>query len=301
MTTEHKLCKAILEQANLHLKKFEGEIFDIINVAAPPSLDQAIYLAKIVSKLSPFLANMIEYHVVEILNQASLNVSGEWKRQDPGFPDATFKSKMSLEPGIEIKAWFPLATEITARFKESVQLFEDAQINIAVIAWLPQHIIFGNPEIIGIWTDTAKSLANSRDSHYHNPPKYLVFEPLDTSKRTRNLQQTNTSGYIFQGTDEEFKDAEKTVHSWGDTGKVYSTKADYQHRLQQLRAMYPYRLDTNFAKLDRIGHQSLEQFKVEVLETKFQGYSVQAWSQILRKPHVSKNRQILESLIMSKP
>ena len=49
------------------------------------------------------------------------NGIGEWIRQDPGFPDALFKSSIiQPNPGIEIKAWFPFATEITARFKDSV-------------------------------------------------------------------------------------------------------------------------------------------------------------------------------------
>lgn len=44
---------------------------------------------------------------------------GEWIRQGSGFSDALFKSNtISPNPGIEIKAWFPFATVITARFKD---------------------------------------------------------------------------------------------------------------------------------------------------------------------------------------
>ena len=38
----------------------------------------------------------------------------------PGFPDTIFIGpNVTPSPGFEIKAWFPLATEITARFKDS--------------------------------------------------------------------------------------------------------------------------------------------------------------------------------------
>ncbi len=40
-----------------------------------------------------------------------------------------------------------------------------------------------------------RSIAEARDQHYHKPPDYLVVEPEDTSRRTKNLRQTNTNGY----------------------------------------------------------------------------------------------------------
>lgn len=111
------------------------------------------------------------------------------------------------------------------------------------------------------------SVAVARDTHYHNPPDYLVLEPEDTSQRTANLQQTNTSGYKFQGSAEEFLEAKKIVDSWGTQGKVYKPTREYQRLLRELRIRYEYRLDTNFAKMDRIVHPGIEEFKRRVYNT----------------------------------
>jgi hypothetical protein len=125
---------------------------------------------------------------------------------------------------IEIKTWFPLATEITARFKDSIKFFNEEQTNVALVAWLPEYIIYGKPRLIGVWVGSAKSLAEARDNHYHNPPDYLVFEPEDTSSRTSNLQQTNNNGYKFQGSSEEFMLAESEVQGWGLNSKKLKKK-----------------------------------------------------------------------------
>jgi hypothetical protein len=41
-----------------------------------------------------------------------------------------------------------------------------------------------------------------------------VLEPEDTSKRTRNLQQTTTSGHRIQEVGERLREAERVVASW---------------------------------------------------------------------------------------
>lgn len=70
-----------------------------------------------------------------------------------------FQGELEPRPGIEIKTWFPFATEITARFKDSILHFEKDQTNVAVVAWLPEFLICGRPKIIDIWTGSAKSIA----------------------------------------------------------------------------------------------------------------------------------------------
>jgi hypothetical protein len=71
-------------------------------------------LGKVISKLSPLLGNLIEFNTVEFLNkQKAFSPFGKWKRQDPGFPDTIFSGSIQPTPGLEIKAWFPLATEIS--------------------------------------------------------------------------------------------------------------------------------------------------------------------------------------------
>lgn len=283
--------KNILYIACNHLQTLNNKVLDILEISKPVDKDYALHLAKTVSKLSPIVGNMIEYQVCSELNKLDWDSLGEWERQDPGFPDTIFKSKSIIPtPGIEIKTWFPNATEITARFKDSIDFFEQDQINVAVVAWLPEFVIYGRPKIIGVWTGSAQAVANARDSHYHNPPGYLVVEPEDTKARTANLQQTNTNGYKFQGTDKEFKLAEAMVLEFGEEYKIYDSSLAYQKLTKKLLSNFPYRLDTNFAKIDRIKHESLEEFKTKVMGTEVLGHSIKHWSHLLSQ----KNRDIMQ-------
>lgn len=292
--------KSILLDASKALAGFAGRTLDVLEVARPPDLDYAVHLSKVVSKLSPLVGNMIEYGAVSYLNEKVAHPKGKWERQDPGFPDTIFRGKVTPAPGIEIKTWFPLATEITARFKDSITHFADDQTNVAMLAWVPEFIIFGKPRILDVWIDTARSVAEARDKHYHNPPDYLVFEPEDTSARTANLQQTNTNGYKFQGTPAQFKEAERIVASWGPNGKTFSHSPEYQAKLAGLLGKFKYRLDTNFAKMDRIEHTSLEEFKGRVLGMTFKGRTVAEWARVLAKVDAPENKATLEALIADK-
>lgn len=102
------------------MKGLAGHQFDLLTVAKPVSPDAAVNLAKVISKLSPLLGNLIEFNTCEYLSdKPEFKPLGKWRRQDPGFPDAIFEGSIRPAPGFEIKAWFPLATEITARFKDS--------------------------------------------------------------------------------------------------------------------------------------------------------------------------------------
>lgn len=140
-----------------------------------------------------------------------------------------------------------------------------------------EHVLSGKPKIVDIWVGDALDVAKTRDTHYHNPPYYVVIEPEDTRKRTRNLQQTNCHGYVFQGTKKQLAEALQLVNLWGDEAKKYSPSRDYQMRLRQLTGRFPYRLDTNFAKMDRIGLPSLENFKANVIGSMYAGSTIQSW------------------------
>jgi len=280
--------------ASKHMLELAGHEFDLLTVTKPVSPDAALNLSKVVSKLSPLLGNLIEFNTVEYLSDMpEFQKIGKWVRQDPGFPDAIFQGDIKPTPGFEIKAWFPLATEITARFKDSQNHFLDDRTHVAMIAWLPEHLIYGKPYIVDVVIVSGASVAKSRDDHYHNPPDYLVLEPEDTSARTRNLQQTNTNGYKFQGTPEQFKEAQNVVRAWGQGGHKYLPTADYQGLLRELIARYPYRLDTNYAKMDRIVHGELEAFKSKVLKTKVNGMTIREWSRLLASEDDPKIRAAL--------
>lgn len=275
--------RAVLDKAEKAILKLEGHTLDVLEITQPPDIQYARHLSKVVSKLSPLVGNMIEFALVSFLNELDWAEQGQWIRQDPGFPDTLFAGRVEPKPGIEVKTWFPLATEITARFKDSVLHFEEDRTDVVLVAWVPEYLLYGKPKILNVLVSSAKSLAIARDSHYHNPPDYLVVEPEDTSSRTVNLQQTNTNGYKFQGTPEELVEAEAEVRTWGEVGKVYSPEPAYQKRIKDLMSRYSYRLDTNFAKIDRIQHAGLEVFKREVLNREIYGYTILEWGRSMLK------------------
>jgi len=287
----------VIRIASKDLLNLQGQQFGVISLNRPTSINAALNLSRIISKLSPFVGNLIEFNTVEYLNtQGSFESIGTWKRQDPGFPDAIFDSSILPAPGFEIKAWFPLATEITARFKDSQDRFDQDQVYVVLQAWLPENVIFGAPQVIDICIVSGYSVALARDTHYHDPPDYIVLEPEDTSARPRNLQQSNTNGYKWQGTPAEFFHAQQLVKSWGADGKTYKTSREYQDKWRDLQGRYKYRLETNYAKIDRIAHPGIEQFKTKVLQSTFKGMRIGEWARALggkNETRVQPSREIL--------
>lgn len=272
----------VIRLATQYLDGLSGHIFDVLDISKPVSVDAAVNLTKVISKLSPLVGNLIEFNTVEFLNkQNEFSNFGKWQRQDPSFPDTVFIGEVQPTPGLEIKAWFPLATEITARFKDSQNHFQFDQTYVVLLAWLPEKVIYGKPRIFDVCVISGLSVALARDNHYHNPPDYLVLEPEDTTQRTANLQQTNTNGYKFQGSKEELLEAQKIVESWGIEGKLYKPTREYQRLLRQLLTRYTYRLDTNFAKMDRIVHPEIEEFKKLVYNAEIAGMTVGKWNKLL--------------------
>lgn len=282
--------KKVINLATERLNEMPGHIFDIISLEKPKTIESALNISKIVSKLSPLVGNLIEFNTVDFLNK-DLNFKGVglWKRQDPGFPDTIFESNIKPTPGFEIKAWFPLATEITGRFKDSQDHFLQDQTYVTLIAWLPENVIYGKPKIIDVLIVSGISVAKARDSHYHNPPDYLVREPQDTTDRTANLQQTNTNGYKIQlpqnivRKQEILDRANAIVSSWGHNGKNYLTTVEYQHKLEELQGQFTYRLDTNFAKMGRIVHDEINAFEQKIYNTEFKGKKIGEWNKLLSR------------------
>ena len=166
-----------------------------------------------------------------------------------------------------------------------------------MLAWLPEKIIYGKPRIIDVCVVSGLSVAIARDTHYHNPPDYLVLEPEDTTQRTGNLQQTNTNGYKFQGSADELLSAHKIVESWGTEGKTYKPTREYQHLLRELLMRYKYRLDTNFAKLDRIVHPGIEAFKKRVYNTELSGITVREWNRLLSSRREERIERSLQNYL----
>ena len=63
--------------------------------------------------------------------------------------------------------------------------------------------------------------------------------------------------------------------------------------LRELIQRFPYRLDTNFAKMNRILHSGIEDFKAKVLGTTQHGMTIQEWGWLLRKGTDLQIRQVL--------
>lgn len=292
-----KTTAEILAVAADHLRTLRGHTFDVLELSKPVSVVAATNMMKIISKLSPLLGNLIEINMAEMLNtKPEFEALGHWERQDPGFPDVVFRGVEPL-PGFEVKAWFPFATEITSRFKDSQKTLAPENTQVASVAWLPEHIVYGRPYILDVCIVSGLSVAQARDAHYHNPPDYLVLEPEDTTLRTRNLQQSTTSGYKFQGSDEELEAAKIVVEGWGPTGNIYQPSPDYQAQLRELTNRYRYRLDTNFAKMDRVVHPELEAFKQNVMGMTVKGLTVGQWGKLLGKRKEAALRAALETRI----
>lgn len=297
----------VIKAASEHLNELPGHIFDVLAVSKPVSPEASVNLAKIISKLSPLLGNMIEFNTCEFLNEKDEFKSlGKWIRQDPGFPDIIFDGQVAPTPGFEIKAWFPLATEITGRFKDSQTHFLGDQTHVALIAWLPEFLIFGRPKIIGIAVASGASVASARDDHYHKPPGYLVLEPQDTKQRAKNLQQTNTAGYKWQANDnseiesQRQAEAAEMLSSWGDGGEKYSPSPEYQQKLKVMMGKFNYRLDTNFAKLDRVGHGGVEAFAKSIYAMDYHGMKIGEWNRLLRGIKTAHGEAALKAALMEK-
>ncbi len=113
------------------LQQMQGTCFEQLSLNKPSSLFEAINMMKIVSKISPLVGNLFEIDAAERLRaEPSLSALGEWVRQDPDFPDVILNWPKNEKIGFEIKAWFPMATEITGRFKDSQSAFLNDHIHV---------------------------------------------------------------------------------------------------------------------------------------------------------------------------
>lgn len=268
----------VISEASNVLLGLEGHLFKQVALSKPTTMFEALNIIKIVSKISPLVGNLFEIDAVESLkDHKRLGALGDWIRQDPDFPDVLLNWDSDTKPGFEVKAWYPMSTEITGRFKNSQNAFVDDATNVVLFAWLPEFFLWGNPKIVKIAVVSARAIAAARDEHYHDPPDYLVVEPHDTSTRQRNLQQRNTEGLKWQSGD--LDEAHSIVDSWGEKGAKYQPTPDYQELIADLRRRFRYRTDTNYGKMDRVVSEGVEDFKTSVLGIEVAGKTVLQWSQ----------------------
>jgi len=185
---------------------------------------------------------------------------------------------------------------MTARFRESRNNLSKKNIKVALLAWMPEKIIFGRPKIVAVCITDALSIADSRDSHYFNPPDYLVVEPEDTASRTCNLQQRNVNGLKWQGSIKEFESAKKIVEKNNKILNKYNATKEQQESIKELVSNFSYRLDTNFAKIDRIVHEELEEFKENTSQLNIAGRTIEEWSNLMTS-ETEIDHKIIEALL----
>lgn len=139
------------------------------------------------------------------------------------------------------------------------------------------NIIYGKPYILDVVVVSGASVAQSRDNHYHKPPRYIVLEPEDTKARTRNLQQTNTNGFKLQASTRRRAEAERIIGSWGPGGRIEPNGQLPSPVAGTTIARFPYRLDTKHARSGWIVYPGLEAFKTRVMGTTVHGLTVRDW------------------------
>lgn len=115
--------QAEMARAEKTLKNLVGEELSTISISSP-SADEAVFLGQNISKLSPIIGNLIERRITHLLTEEDAEHGMKWQRQDPLFPDALLVDSQgkSTSAGFEVKAWYVLSTELTGRFRESVNL-----------------------------------------------------------------------------------------------------------------------------------------------------------------------------------
>lgn len=277
-----------MDRAVAVLADFAGHDLEALSLDSD-SLKQAPFFANTVSKLSPIIGNFMELRIAELLNENA--VTGfRWERQDPGFPDVVLIDNATgeIQGGYEVKAWYVMATEMTGRFRESVNLLRGKNINVVVVAWCMSNVIYGQPHILGTLVVSGEEVAESRDRHYHKPPAYLIEEPQNTTARTANLQQSNVNGYKVQLEDSdplEWDKAQKTTYTTVDPHSSQS-----QAEVKALKNKLVYRLDTNFAKLSRIENADIKKFMRLVMGSTHLGKNFAQW-RLIMKDLESSNRK----------
>lgn len=274
-----------IESSRATLATLVGTTLDAVAVRSNvPS--EAPLLGANVSKLSPLTSTLLESRAVLDLAVATEGGRFQIERQDPGFPDAgVFLDGLATGHGLEIKAYNVLATEITARFRASQLALVNKNIHVVLICWVMDRVIHGQPLILDVQFIEAMSLAKARDAHYNRPPNYVVSPPDDNRGRIGSMLLRNVEGHVLQPS--------TTAESLGRVRVIQeallqgAALGEPHHEVtaeltRHLRANLTYRLDTNFAKLDRIQHHEVESAKARNLGRLYLGRTFADWRAVLR-------------------
>jgi len=262
--------------------------FDYSNwfVPEPRSIGGAIPTGTL-AKFSSVLSNLLEVHVVDQLNEYNRinNVwpGYRWISQDPYFPDCILVPLEGHDPstdthgvmGIEVKIWYPMATELTGRLNESQATVGLGNSVLLIGAWIPNFIIWGQIETLAVGIFDILDVIRTRDNRWFYPPAALITEPRDTSERTSNLQQTNVSFWEIQSGREL---ASNIVELWPTM--EYSTEEEMQDRIHDLlnHPNIDYRPENqNRNKIQRIGHSGIREWQLEISQIEICARQLREW------------------------
>ncbi len=283
-----RLVNVEMSRANVQLASLAGTDIDsiIINSRDPR---EAPYLSMLLPRFSPYIGNILERRVADILNR-EVRHGFHWIHQEQEIPETCLMSpgNISTECGFEVKAWHALSAKITSRFRVSTQQLKGRNIRLLIISWMMSKVLFGIPTILDVLSVDAHSVARLRDLNYHNPPETLAVEPEDIQNGMDNLQRNLVGGYRILEKEPEVLEA---------AGEAARSHPDFQappnsERAQALNRMllehYEYRLDGKFAKIDWARHPEIEAFKNNVLRMEPYGCPLKDWPQVLRELQNSK-------------
>ena len=62
---------------------------------------------------------------------------------------------------------------------------------------------------------------------------------------------------------------------------IYEATPEFQTKIKSFIEKFPYRLDTNYAKIDRIEHEGIERFKNKTLNSVINGKTIKEWARII--------------------
>jgi hypothetical protein len=90
------------------------------------------------------------------------------------------------------------------------------------------------------------------------------------------------NGYRLQDDSLDSLDEARRVAMTSAGYRVEPHTSEAQALALELMNSYRYRLDTNFAKIERIDNQDIERFKAHMLATIHEGRTVSSWTRLLR-------------------
>lgn len=286
----------------------DGRTMDVLTVNKCDE-DAVVEFLKNMSKLSSLMSVQIETRALKRVNALygdqlpdnagwviNERIGGE-KYPDLAFADFDFQPSSDwVWPGVEIKAWCPFATEMSGRMMKGQSIMQKYPDQLLLVAWLPEHLLYGKPQVIGTWVGDGLEMAKSRDEYWHDPPRSLILEPDFSPDREAHKQHTNVDRYLWDDSDAKLDEAREMARDLDLLGTAYSYEDDYQRRVRQLYSTFTYKKGTNFRKLNRLHHDPLDTFPERIRQnTMIEGKTLAEWNTLLKKGNADAFKTVLNS------